>query len=218
MTRIYLVRHGQTEWNKISKVQGRTDIELSETGVLQAKLLAKRLIREDIDIIYSSSLKRALRTAEIIAEYKECSIERSDTYQEICLGPWEGMTINEIKERYTEHYRVYREDPANFSLPGAETFMDLSERTYNSIAEIVEKNSGRNILVVSHGTAIKAAIIRILGIDIKNYTKFRIDNASVSVIGFYEDNPEKPVVLTLNDTCHLEGHNEGQGTEGVMIG
>jgi len=203
MTRLYLVRHGETEWNRFSKVQGRTDTELSEEGIKQAQLLAGRLARENIDIIYSSSLKRALRTAEIVAGYKSCKVVESDKYHEICLGPWEGMTINEIKEKYTEHFRVYREDPANFNLPGAETFMDLTERTYNAISDIVNRHKGSNILVVSHGTAIKAAIIRILGIDIINYSKFRVDNVSISIIDFMEDNPEKPVVQCLNDTGHL---------------
>lgn len=206
MTRLYLARHGETEWNRLSKVQGRTDIELSEKGLIQAKLLAKRLERENIDIIYSSNLKRALKTAEAIAEYKNFCINESEKYQEICFGPWEGMTINEIKEKYSEDYRKYREDPVNFVLPGAETFFDLSVRTYNAIREIVNCNIGKNILIVSHGMAIKAAIIKILGIDIKNYTKFRIDNASISVIEFYDDDFEKPVVLYLNDTCHLKGH------------
>ncbi len=204
MTRLYLVRHGETEWNKVSKVQGRTDIELSCEGIKQAQLLAGRLVRENIDYIYSSSLKRALRTAEIVADYKRCGIVKSEKYHEICLGPWEGMTINEIREKYSDHFRTYREDPANFKLPGAETFMDLTERTYNAIMEIVSSHKGSNILVVSHGTAIKAAIIRILGIDIINYTKFRIDNASMSIIDFSEDIPEKPVVLCLNDTSHLK--------------
>lgn len=203
MTKLYMVRHGETEWNKVSKVQGRTDIELSDKGIKQAQLLAKRLACEDINFVYSSSLKRALRTAEIAAEHKKCRIVKSDKYHEICLGPWEGMTINEIKEKFSEHFRVYKEDPANFKLPGAETFVDLTERTYNAIMEIVSCHKGGNILLVSHGTAIKAAIIRILGIDINNYTKFRIDNASISVIDFPEDNPEKPVVLCLNDTSHL---------------
>lgn len=205
MTRLYLVRHGETEWNSISKVQGRTDTELSAEGIKQAKLLAGRLARENIDFIYSSSLKRALKTAEIIADYKRCEIVKSDKYHEICLGPWEGMTINEIKEKYSEHFRVYREDPANFKLPGAETFMDLTERTYNAILEIVSSHKGSNTLVVSHGTAIKAAIIKILGIDIINYSKFKVDNASVSIIDFSEDMPEKPVVACLNDTSHLNG-------------
>lgn len=203
MTKLYLVRHGETEWNKAGRIQGRIDTELSEGGIRQARKLAKRLAREEINHVYSSSLKRALITAEIVTEYKKCMVVRSDQYHEICLGPWEGMYIHEIIEKYGEHYRVYREDPANFSLPGAETFQNLSERTYNAILEIVRCHKGSNILVVSHGTAIKAAIIKILGIDIVNYTKFRIDNASISVIGFPEDNPDKPVVFSLNDTSHL---------------
>lgn len=203
MTKLYLARHGETEWNKASKIQGKTDIELSIEGMKQAHKLAKRLSYENIDVIFSSSLKRALRTAEIIAEYRSCRIVESDKYHEICLGPWEGMTINEIEEKYSEHFKVYREDPANFKLQGAETFLDLTERTYNAIIEIVNKYDGKNILLVSHGTAIKAAIIKILGIDIVNYSKFRIDNASISIIEFSESIPKKPVVFCLNDTNHL---------------
>lgn len=203
MTRLYMVRHGETEWNKVSKIQGRIDTELSDEGIKQAHKLAKRLACEDINFVYSSSLGRAFKTAEIVVGHRKCGIIKSDKYHEIGLGPWEGMTINEIEEKYGEHFRVYKEDPANFKLPGAETFMDLTERTYNAIMEIVSCHKGGNILVVSHGTAIKAAIIRILGIDIKNYTKFRIDNASISVISFPEDNPERPVVDCLNDTNHL---------------
>lgn len=203
MTKLFLIRHGETEWNKNMKVQGRTDIELSSEGLRQAALLAKRLSKEKIDVIYSSSLKRALKTSEIIAANKQCDINESDKYHEICYGPWEGLTIKEIKEKYSEHFKMYREDPANFNLQGAETFIDLMERTYNAIMEIVHLHKGSNILLVSHGTAIKAAIIRILGIDIINHTKFRIDNASISIIGFSEDMPEKPVIHCLNDTSHL---------------
>lgn len=204
MTRLYLVRHGETEWNKASKIQGGIDTELSAYGMEQAKMLAKRLSLEEIDFIYSSSLKRALKTAEIIAEDKKCTIFESAEYHEIRLGPWEGMTIQEIQEQYSKHLRTYREDPVNFKLPGAETFLELAERTYNAILNIVNRHYDSNILLVSHGTAIKAAIIRILGIDINNYTKFKIDNASISIIDFYENSMEKPVVVSLNDTNHLK--------------
>ncbi|HRS22375.1 MAG TPA: histidine phosphatase family protein, partial [Clostridia bacterium] len=207
MTRLYLVRHGETEWNKNGKVQGRTDTELSPEGVMQAELLARRLAGEDINVIYSSSLRRALKTAEIIAEYKQCEIIKSDKYHEICFGPWEGMTINEIKEKYSEHYRAYREDPVNFKLPGAETLIDLTERTYGAVMDIVSRHTGSNILLVSHGTAIKAVIIRILGLDIIDFKRFMIDNASVSILEFPEDDTEKPVLICLNDTSHLEEEN-----------
>lgn len=206
MTRLYLVRHGETEWNKASKVQGRTDTELSEKGIRQAELLSERIAGEDIAAIYSSSLNRALRTAEIIAGRKDCRVEKSESYHEIRLGPWEGLTIHEIQEKYSEYYKAYREDPEKFSLPGAETFLELIERTYGAIIKLVEKHKGSSILIVSHGTAIKAAMIRILGIGLINYTKFRIDNASVSIIEFPDDTPQKPVVLCLNDTSHLRGN------------
>jgi len=204
MTRLYLVRHGETEWNKASKIQGRIDTELSGFGIEQSKKLAERLACEAIDVIYSSSLKRARKTAEMIAEFKGCSLHESEAYHEICLGPWEGMTMSEIQEKYSEHLQTYKEDPVNFRLPGAETFSELTDRTYKAISEIVAIHKGKNILLVSHGTAIKAAIIRILGIDINNYIKFKVDNASISIIDFYDDSAEKPVVLCLNDTCHLQ--------------
>lgn len=204
MTRLYLVRHGETEWNKARKIQGGIDTDLSAYGVEQSHALAKRLSKEEIDFIYSSHLQRALRTAEIIANYKKCKFLKADECHEIRLGPWEGMTMDEIQERYSEHLWTYREDPSNFHLPGAETFLELAERTYNTILEIVNKHKDSNILLVSHGTAIKAAIIKILGIDIDHYNKFKIDNASFSIIDFKENNPEKPVIVCLNDTGHLK--------------
>lgn len=207
MTRLYLARHGETEWNKNGRVQGRTDTELSAAGIRQAKLLARRLIKEDIKVIYSSTLRRALKTAEIIAEYKQCEIIGSDKCQEMCFGPWEGMTISEIKDKYSEHYRAYREDPANFKLPGAETFIDLAERTCSAIMDIVQLHKGENILLVSHGTAIKAAIARLLGTDIISFNRLRIENASVSILEFSENIYEKPVVVCLNDTSHLKIEN-----------
>lgn len=200
MTSIYLIRHGETEWNKISKVQGQIDIELSENGVRQAKLLAKRLSMEKIDAIYASNLKRARQTAAIIAEYHKHEILEREDIREISLGPWEGLTVDEIRIKYSEHYRVYREDPFNFNMPGAETFTKLADRTYNAIVSIVKENTDKTIIVVSHGNAIKAAIMRILDIDIKHYTKFRISNASISVVNFYESGA---AINSLNNTEHL---------------
>lgn len=210
MTRLYLVRHGETEWNKASRIQGRTDTDLSSLGVEQANKLAERLSSEAIDVIYSSSLKRAMKTAGIIARSKGCTLYETEAYHEIRLGPWEGMTMSEIQEKYSEHLLTYKEDPVNFKLPGAETFAELTERTYRALIEIVSMHKGKNILIVSHGTAIKAAIIRILGIEMNNYIKFKIDNASISIIDFYDDNADKPVVFCLNDTCHLQAAESGR--------
>lgn len=202
---LYLVRHGETEWNKQSRVQGQTDTALSDTGIRQAHALAERLRTTDIDVIYSSGLKRAKITAEIIAAHKKYPVNEKTDCREINFGPWEGLTIHEIKAKYHEHYKIYREDPKSFSLPGAETFSSVADRTYAAIMDVVRQHRGQNILLVSHSTALKAAIMRILDIDLHNYTKFRIDNASLTTLFFHEDDPKKAVVISMNDTCHLNG-------------
>lgn len=204
MTKLYLIRHGETEWNATSKVQGTTDIRLNDKGRMQAEQVAKRLASENISVLYTSSLLRAKETAEKIS--KELNIEPKELHEfrEICLGPWQGLTIDEIKENYSDHFKIYREKPSEFSMPGAETFIQVAERFCNAINGIVAENKGKNIVVVSHGAAIKAAVISILGIDIDHYNKFRTDNASISILQFSDKYNGGVVVHSLNDTCHLQ--------------
>lgn len=204
MTRLYLIRHGETEWNASSKVQGTLDINLNEKGIIQAELVAKRLVRENINALYTSSLIRAKTTAEKISQELKLEPKELHDYREICLGPWQGLTINEINEKYSEHFRIYKEKPSEFNLPGAETFLQVTERFCNALKSTISENKNKNIAIVSHGTAIKAAIIHILGIDIDYYNKFRIDNASISVLQFNEKYHDGVIVHCLNDTCHLQ--------------
>lgn len=204
MTRLYLIRHGETEWNASSKVQGTTDVHLNEKGIIQAELVAKRLAKDNITALYTSSLIRAKTTAEKIAQELKLVPKELHEYREICLGPWQGLTINEINEKYAEHFRIYREKPSEFNMPGAETFLQVTERFCNAVNSTIIENKDKNIAIVSHGTAIKAAIINILGINIDYYNKFRIDNASISILHFNEKFRDGVVVHCLNDTCHLQ--------------
>lgn len=204
MTNVYLVRHGETEWNASSKVQGNMDTELNDKGIKQAELVALRLAKENIDVLYTSSLKRAKSTAEKIAEHTKLGVNELHEFREICLGPWEGLTTKEIDEKYTEHYKIYRERPSEFNMPGAETFQQVSDRFCNAVNNIVVNNKDKNIVIVSHGAAIKAAVISILGIDIVHYNKFRIDNASISILNFSEKYNTGVVVECLNNTSHME--------------
>ncbi|MGB7604400.1 MAG: histidine phosphatase family protein [Lutisporaceae bacterium] len=204
MTRLYLIRHGETEWNASSKVQGTTDVNLNEKGIIQAELVAIRLAKENITALYTSSLIRAKTTAEKIAQELKLVPKELHEYREICLGPWQGLTINEINEKYAEHFRIYREKPSEFNMPGAETFLQVTERFCNAVNITIIENKDKNIAIVSHGTAIKAAIINILGIDIDYYNKFRIDNASISILHFSEKFRDGVMVHCLNDTCHLQ--------------
>lgn len=204
MTKLYLVRHGETEWNANNKVQGTMDTALNDVGIRQAELVAKKLVKENIDLIYTSSLKRAKTTAMKIGEAANLEVNELHNFREICLGPWQGLTLDEIREKYEDHYRIYRETPSEFNMPGAETFFQVTERFCNAINNIITEHKDRKIVIVSHGAAIKAAIISILGIDIKYYNMFRIDNASISTLCFSDKYHAGVMVHNMNDTCHLE--------------
>lgn len=203
MTRVYLVRHGETEWNANSKVQGTLDTDLNEIGLQQAVLVAKKLAGENISAVYSSSLKRAKITAKKIAEACNLEVNELHDFREICLGPWQGLTIQEINEKYADHFKVYRESPSDFNMPGAETFLQVTERFCNAMNQIVAANPERNIVIVSHGAAIKAAMITTLGMELRHYNKFRIDNASLSILDFSDKHNGGVIVHCMNNTCHL---------------
>lgn len=204
MTTLYLVRHGETEFNAANKVQGTMDTNLNEKGLQQAEKVAKRLMQEKIDIVYTSSLNRAKTTAQKIAEIANTEIYELHEFKEICLGPWQGLTLQEINEQYEEHYKIYRENPAAFNMPGAETFLQVTERFCNAIHKVVSDHPDKKIVIVSHGAAIKAAIISILGMDINFYNKFRIDNASICILQFSDEYHGGITVKSMNDTCHLK--------------
>ena len=204
MTKLYLARHGETIWNKEERVQGKIDIELSDLGIKQAELLGKRIVQQGIDVIYSSSLKRARATADVIGSLCSKAINESVEIQEISLGPWEGMTMADIKTKYEDAFRIYIEDPANFSLPGAETLVELINRTRREIIRIINAHKNEKVLLVSHGVTIKAAIITMLGLDISHYRKFKTSNASLTILDFQDGNLEKAVLELHNDVSHLQ--------------
>ncbi|AIS52435.1 phosphoserine phosphatase 1 [Thermoanaerobacter kivui] len=200
-TRLYIARHGQSEWNLENKIQGIQDTNLTETGIRQAQLLAKRLKSEKIDCIYSSDLKRAHETAQIIAQEFGLEVKKIPELREMSFGVWEGLTAEEINKLYKEIYQLWRINPDKAVIEKAETLKEVQKRILIETYNIIEENRGKNILIVSHGTSIKALILGILGIDLSFYPKIRLDNTSLNIIDIKEDG--KAVLVLLNDTCHL---------------
>lgn len=200
MTRIYLVRHGQTLWNNASRYQGHTDIELSDTGRKQANALAKRLAKEEINAIYSSDLKRALETAIILAAPHNLPVQTLQELREINFGVWEGLTFEEIRAKYQELADRWHKLPATVRIPGGETFEEVKERAYRIILKLAQKHNPGTIVVVTHGGTIRAIICALLGIDLNHAFRIRQDNGSLNIIEFYED---WGVLCLLNDTTHI---------------
>lgn len=200
-TRLYIVRHGQSFWNMNNRVQGIRDTELTDLGIQQAKLLAERLKNEKIECIYSSDLTRAYKTAEIIAKKFCLDVHKIPELREISFGVWEGLTVDEISSLYQETYRIWKSNPEKAIIEGAETLKEVQNRILRGTYNLIEKNKGKNILLVSHGTSIKVLILGLLGIDLSFYPKIRLDNTCLNIIDIKDDG--KIVLILLNDTCHL---------------
>lgn len=159
MTKIYLCRHGETEWNVVKRMQGQNNSNLTELGVSQAKALGKRLEDIDIDIIYSSSCQRALDTAMHVRGSRDLQIIAEDDLREINLGNWEGLLFSEAEERNPVQFDNFWHHPELYVPDGGETFQELQKRASTIFEDIAKKHPNGTVLVVAHGIVIKTLYV-----------------------------------------------------------
>ena len=202
MTKIYLIRHGQSEWNVLNKIQGQVNTELTGLGRRQGQAIGQRLVNSNINIIYSSDLNRALDTAEIIAKRINKPLIISEALREINFGVWEGLTGIDLKKEYKEEEEIWRNSPEKLKLQGAESLEALSERTMKWVNSILEENKGKNIVIVSHSATLKIILLGLLDISLTHYKNFAFSNVGLSIIELRNYNN---VLTKLNDISHLEG-------------
>lgn len=157
MTKIHIVRHGETEWNVKGKLQGHKDSPLTQLGKAQAHKV-KSSITEQIDIAYSSPSKRAIETAQIILNGTNQHIKTTPELKEINLGIWEGKQKKEVEEEYPAEYKTFWTNPSKFSLDQAETFEHLQDRAIKAVLKILKIEDGKTVLLVSHHTTIKVIL------------------------------------------------------------
>lgn len=200
-TKVLLVRHGETEWNKLGKFQGCKDIDLSEEGFKQAKYLFNRF-NNDFDYIYTSPLKRALQTAEVITTNNEIKPTIINELREINFGEWEGLTIKEIENNFPDEFNNWRTDKIDAFMCGGDlSINNASMRAKSAIYDIVAKHKGKKILIVAHGGIIKASLIGLFDWDMTMYHKISLGNTAICEINF--DLDLNPSIVTINDTSHL---------------
>lgn len=200
--RIYLVRHGETEWNAMARFQGQTDVPLSDRGREQAQLLGKRLSLEKFEGIYASDLKRAFETAEIISYHHALEVVTFQELREINFGFWEGLTSNEIKQSFTAEIKKWWEKPMSTRIPGGETLSEVVERSISTVKKIVATHPDGNVIIVTHGGAIRSIVGSVLGMDLNKYWRLRQDNACLNIVDFPEW--EKGILTLFNDCSHLK--------------
>lgn len=196
--RLLLARHGETDYNRQWRYQGRTDLELSQVGQRQVERLRRRLSRESIDVIYTSNLKRAAETAGTIARGRDLRVVPRENLAEIDFGRFEGMTYDEIVESYPD----WQPSDYNFTAYGGESLEQLSQRIRAFAKELRSDNpTDTDILIIAHSGSLRVLLCVLLGIDIENWRRFRLAPASLTVV---EDVEQEPVLTLLNDISHLK--------------
>lgn len=201
MTTLLLIRHGETPWNVLSKVQGCQDIALSDAGKAQAHLLSQRL-NGAFTAVYTSSLHRAFETAQIICKPSTLKPIPLEALKEVDFGSWEGLTFNEISKRYPEHFSNWLTDEFTGTMyDGEGSIQNVSRRAKACIEETVQKHPNETIVMVSHGGLIKSALIGLFGWKMTMYHQFALGNTCITTIRF--DEALKPMLIGLNDTAHL---------------
>lgn len=201
MKKLYIIRHGESKWNKVGKIQGQENIKLTKKGELQALMVADRIKNDNINHIYSSDLNRAYSTAKIIGTRIGINIEPQKKLREINFGDWQGLTLREVEERHNNEYFVWRKTPHLSTIPKGESLVAVQERAMNFIQELHKKHVEENILLVAHGVVIKVIILGLLDLDLSNYRKISINNCGLSIIEFKEG---RPVIRCLNERTIVE--------------
>ncbi len=199
--KLILVRHGETKWNHENRVVGHTGMALNSNGRKQAGLLAQALKDEEVSCIYSSPLKRARETATAIARAQGLHVVTVDALKEVDAGELEGLTFDEVVERYGDFLQEWIKDTPSFNIPGGESITELRERTWPAVQRIVNEHPDEVVIAVSHSLAILSIISRALGMNISDFRRLRLSVASISVLDFGE---HVTSLVLFNDTCHLE--------------
>jgi len=179
---IYIVRHGETDWNREGIYQGHTDTPLNEDGRKTAERLGHTLSKIKISCIYSSDLLRARETAEIINRFLNVPVCHTQDLRELNFGDWTGISIWEMEEKDPELFRRWQEDPWNISPPGGETFRELTERVMNILEEITRRHRDEDVLIVSHAGPIKAMIFGLISATGRAYWNIKISHNTVVII------------------------------------
>ena len=201
MSRLLLVRHGNTQGNSAERYWGHTDVELSAAGVQQAECLRDHLADENINAVYASDLKRAIVTSEMIASNHHLDITVCPEIRETNFGEFEGLTFKEINRRYPELSKMWSNWDLKLKFPGGESVDELIARVIKFPRRLEQHKPEETILIVAHSASLRLLICHLLGIKLEHWRQLRLDLASLSVLDTY---PQGAILSSLNDVSHLK--------------
>ena len=178
--KIFLVRHGETQWNKLGKFQGQVDVALNQRGLAQARDAAKAALAWRPTALYSSPLRRTMQVAEAVSRKVGLPVTVDPRLMELNLGELEGATSRQMKEQWSQVYSSWRENPGATVMPGGESMAQLQERAWQSFLEVEATHLEDDaVLIVSHNFAIRCIISQLLGIPWSHFHGTYLDLGSV---------------------------------------
>ncbi len=199
--RMIIVRHGESEWNRIHRYQGQLDAPLSDLGLRQAEALAQRLRDEPIDCMYTSPLQRAAHTTKAIARWHaDVPLRTDNALLEIHHGEWQGKFVDEIMAKYADGLQEWRQHPMRSQMPGGESFSNVLKRTLDFKERLLLEHANQSVLVSTHDVVIKILVADALGMNMDRINCIWLTNASITVI---EYGPDLPYLVNLSDASHL---------------
>lgn len=204
MTKLIIIRHGESMGNYTDTFTGFTDMELSEKGREQARMAAAYLKDVKIDKVYSSDLKRAYETAKIVADVHGLDVEKCEKLREIYAGDWENRLFDDLETVFADDYKVWLEDVGNAVCTNGESVAELLERVCDEVERIAKENDGKTVFIATHATPVKCLLTKFNNqtLDDMKYGERWVKNASLAYIT-YEDG--KFTVDSYNNTEHLSG-------------
>jgi phosphoserine phosphatase len=207
MTKIILVRHGQTPWNKDKIFRGSRDIPLNDQGREEARLAGEWLKGETINAAYCSPLSRARDTGEAIARHHGLQVADLPGLTDLCYGDWEGMPLNEVKVKYSDLYWRWETSPQTVRFPRGETLDEVKARALAAVDAVVQRHPGQTVLLAAHRAVNKVLIAALVGLDNSHFWRLGQDTTAINRFDWTGDTWQ---IAGLNDICHLRGLPRGE--------
>lgn len=181
--KIHLIRHGRTDWNDLNHIQGKSDIPLNATGIAQAEDLGNRLKEQNFKVshIYTSFLKRAKQTADIISDILEVPCDILEGLEEVDLGDWESLSWDEVKLRFPERYAAFRNNRRYTKASGGESYDEMLSRVLPALQKLAMTCS-EDVIVVTHSAVIMALLCYLNGTPFEKMITYKVKNVSVITV------------------------------------
>lgn len=209
-TRIVAIRHGETAWNRDTRIQGQIDIPLNDTGHWQARRTAEALRGEDVAAIYASDLSRAHQTASAIGQALDLPVQRHAGLRERCFGIFQGRTWAELEASHPDVALAWRRRVPDFAPEGGESLLTLRERVEQTFAELAARHLGEQIVVVAHGGVLDILYRAATRMDLQAPRTWALANASINRVLW---SPEGPSLVGWGDVSHLQAPESAQSLD-----